>query len=357
MVRQCQWWCPPEEYADVQDDWFIHFFQRGCLDFEGLDSTRIEVYSVFGDWSAFSSLTKDSPNRNVVRFLFVGENVQWSTDHPSYPHVDAILTFFEDTPKSIRMPLWTIYWRFDEHGLFEIPEGYHRKDRAVIVVSHDQTRVRNMICQKVLREYHLPIDTTLPSLSHTHVIPPPPKGVRSKMECLSTYRYNICPENSCAHGYVTEKIFQSLAVGCIPIYWGGTIPVEPRVLRQDAIIDIQGAFRPNLNVSDQTVWTDDAIVYIYATYLKVWSIAYRKLRKDACRRRQGIVIQKYECESLEACADQLVSHWKTFRRFWTPRPVFRIPILSIAHVPAFQELEMEDLAEEVFRKYPLRPCL
>ena len=358
MVVQSQWWCPPEEYFDVQDDWFIRFFKRGCADFEGLDDDRIEVCSVFGDWSRFHN----NGNDDRVRFIFVGENNTFSTDHPAYDHADAILTFFEDTPKSIRMPLWTIYWRFDEEGLFSIPHGYQRKDRAVIVVSHDNTRVRNMICQKVLQEYRIPIDTTLPTLSHTHIIEAPPRGVAHKMDCISTYRYNICPENTYHDGYVTEKVFQALAAGCIPIYWGG-MPVEPRILQQNMILDVRNGFRPNLHVSDETVWTEDALVYIYATYLKVWSTAFHKLaRNGTVRRKWSVVTQRYDCRNGEECVDRLVQHWKTHRHFWSPRAVFRIPITDISYpqeehkaIPygVVHEWEMEDVADLVYQKYRL----
>lgn len=45
--------------------------------------------------------------------------------------------------------------------------------------------------------------------------------VKSKLETLRTYQFNICYEN--AHsipGYITEKIFDAFFAGCIPIYWG-----------------------------------------------------------------------------------------------------------------------------------------
>lgn len=45
--------------------------------------------------------------------------------------------------------------------------------------------------------------------------------VADKLTTLSDYRFSICYEN--AHsipGYITEKIFDSLAAGCVPVYWG-----------------------------------------------------------------------------------------------------------------------------------------
>jgi len=47
---------------------------------------------------------------------------------------------------------------------------------------------------------------------------PVPGGRNGKMDLLAKYRYHYCSENSFAHGYVTEKLFDSAAAGCAPIY-------------------------------------------------------------------------------------------------------------------------------------------
>ena len=44
---------------------------------------------------------------------------------------------------------------------------------------------------------------------------------KNKISILSKYKFNICYENtSSAKGWVTEKIFDSLRSGTVPIYWG-----------------------------------------------------------------------------------------------------------------------------------------
>ena len=58
----------------------------------------------------------------------------------------------------------------------------------------------------------------------------------NKHEFLKHFKLNICPENSNAEGYVTEKIFQSIEAGCIPVYWGANNRPEPEILNQDAIL-------------------------------------------------------------------------------------------------------------------------
>jgi hypothetical protein len=41
-----------------------------------------------------------------------------------------------------------------------------------------------------------------------------------KINFLHNYIFNICPENSWHQGYVTEKLYEAMIAGCIPIYWG-----------------------------------------------------------------------------------------------------------------------------------------
>lgn len=57
----------------------------------------------------------------------------------------------------------------------------------------------------------------------------------NKRAYLQKYAFNICPENTSAYGYTTEKLFEAISMGCIPIYWGGGI-ADSQVINEDAII-------------------------------------------------------------------------------------------------------------------------
>ena len=63
---------------------------------------------------------------------------------------------------------------------------------------------------------------------------------------MRSFRYNICPENSNAMGYVTEKLFQSIQAGCIPIYWGSYNQPEPNIINPQAVLffDTQNTNEP-----------------------------------------------------------------------------------------------------------------
>lgn len=57
-----------------------------------------------------------------------------------------------------------------------------------------------------------------------------------KIAYLRQFRFNLCPENSNNRGYVTEKIFEAIKAGCVPIYWGNEGYPEPDILNPKAIV-------------------------------------------------------------------------------------------------------------------------
>ena len=63
-----------------------------------------------------------------------------------------------------------------------------------------------------------------------------PFFANSKKDYLDQFKYTICPENCDYDGYVTEKLFQALISGCVPLYWGSSNKPEPEVINQDLIL-------------------------------------------------------------------------------------------------------------------------
>ncbi len=60
-----------------------------------------------------------------------------------------------------------------------------------------------------------------------------------KLAYLRNYRFNLTPENNNQKDYVTEKLFEAISSGCIPIYHGSDNLPEPEILNHDAIIFIE----------------------------------------------------------------------------------------------------------------------
>lgn len=68
----------------------------------------------------------------------------------------------------------------------------------------------------------------------------------NKLDFLKHYRFNLCPENSNSPGYCTEKIFEAITSGCVPLYWGSNNNPEPDILNHNAICFINVG-HPNNN--------------------------------------------------------------------------------------------------------------
>jgi hypothetical protein len=60
-----------------------------------------------------------------------------------------------------------------------------------------------------------------------------------KREYLKNFKFNLCPENDNYSGLVTEKIFDAIFAGCIPIYRGANNQPEPDILNQNRILFLQ----------------------------------------------------------------------------------------------------------------------
>jgi hypothetical protein len=89
------------------------------------------------------------------------------------------------------------------------------------------------------------IEKILPFLLGQSVFPSYQGPAQNKFEVLAKARFCICFENAKdISGYITEKIFDSLFAGCVPIYWGE--PQIQNILPRACFID----FRQFLNSSD-----------------------------------------------------------------------------------------------------------
>ena len=70
---------------------------------------------------------------------------------------------------------------------------------------------------KVLVENFLPVDCFGAAFSGLASANNSPHD--SKSMVLKNYAFNLCPENSISPGYITEKVPEAFAAGCLPITW------------------------------------------------------------------------------------------------------------------------------------------
>lgn len=228
-------------FFDVRPEnmWLTRFMRkRGLLD----KAKRFSFYSVFGDKRSVRYDKRDvivfitAENVHTPRFIDYADNML------SEKKIALALGFdYIDNPRYVRMPLW-LRTQFDpEWSEKEILDHVRRlrypdigeRDRfAALIARYDWGNTRSQIYESLahIGQIQCPSkvlhnDDTLVSAYHD-----------DKQAYLRQFYFNICPENSNCKGYVTEKVFDSIASGCIPIYWGSDNQPEPEVLNQEAMI-------------------------------------------------------------------------------------------------------------------------
>ena len=225
---------------EVTDMWFYRFIQsRNLLD--GCNK-KICFFSTFGDRDMIKKAKGD------LNIFFTGENLDRGAykqyaDHfldEGLVHLALGFEYFDD-PRYLRFPLWLLYMFEPESRDEEIvkrceslnhPQGGRHQKFACHISSYDAMGLRGQMCE---------------ALSAIEKVDCAGKVMHNcddlwkvydddKMRFISEYKFNICPENSNSMGYVTEKLFQAVDAGCIPVYWGSFNHPEPEVLNPEAIV-------------------------------------------------------------------------------------------------------------------------
>ena len=299
----------------------------------GMDTSKICMVSCFGPTSNILKLSEDH-----INIFYTGENnvdrFQKFNDDLIAPHVDIILNFFDATTKSVRFPIWMIYWKFWKDGLFSVNKQGPRKLAATCVASHDTHNTRLPLIQDVLSK-GIPVITTLKfngsvaGLSQIKIGP----SAEDKKLFIQEYMFNICPENTLRDGYVTEKIFQAIEAGCLPIYQGCRF-LELNILNHHRILskppEGNTAALELINIFNRNPWAEDAIYYVYLYYIrllcKVKAIYESKFNhgKSIKYNVPEEQVMMYACRSSDQITNMLKTHWKQHATLFDPFPVFQV---------------------------------
>ena len=220
-----------------EEIWFSRFINSRNLEHR----KKIYFFSVLGDMNNIH-LRKGKTN-----IFFSGENM-YSDRFASYrafcekQHFDLYIDFTSYVNKnSIRFPLWLMYMFKPEVDYNDIktrveqlryPKFEGRQRFCSLVASHDFNGIRGKMFDTLSS-----IDKVVSAgifrnnSDELHSV-----FSDNKHDFIKQFKFNICPENSNHHLYVTEKIFQAIDAGCIPVYWGGDNSPECNILNKDAIL-------------------------------------------------------------------------------------------------------------------------
>lgn len=228
------------EIKDPAKTWFskfIEFHQINPL------KKKINFISIFG--SEYTHYLISPP-----KIFFSGEDLSSSTFPKLRRYkkivnkVDLSLGFeTKNNNKNFYLPLWFLSLIEPESTLESITSKinkinnvrYRKDGRAKFcsqISRHDMNGIREkiiLLLQKIEQ-----IDCAGNFMKNTDELKN--KFGDNKSEFLKNYKYNICPENSDTPGYVTEKIFDAIIAGCIPIYWSEKNLSDFGVLNKDAIL-------------------------------------------------------------------------------------------------------------------------
>lgn len=90
-------------------------------------------------------------------------------------------------------------------------------------------------------------------------------GITNKVPCLKNYKFCICYENSRHNGYITEKIFDSMIAGCVPIYLGAYN--IKNFIPENCFID-RSKFKSNEDLYNFLKSIDEKKYQVYLTNIK-----------------------------------------------------------------------------------------
>lgn len=216
---------------DIQDFWLSEFvkynFEIETKIVNYNENPDILITSCFGDINIIKYINAK------CKIFFYGENLNRYYEFNNIELLkntfDIIVGFKKDdiNNKIIRFPLWLLYYPFynytDENNILKYIQDEYNKNiniedkklNASLVASHEFGNIRSLIYDEIVK--YVPILCPGRFKHNTCNIGPLNKD---KKDFIKYTTYNICPENSEYEGYFTEKIFQALEGGCIPIYWG-----------------------------------------------------------------------------------------------------------------------------------------
>ena len=228
-VAYYNWW--PQAQA-VPQTWFYRFLQRPRLR-DATARRRTGFYSVFGPRALYPYLPADR------KVFFTGENLAHYPAYRDYgaPSTDLALGFAPASahPNYLRFPLWLLECFPPEATLADLTATVERQNRpptnerqwaAALVARHDRGGQRRAIAAATEPAVPVAYGGAFGNPDGTTLAP----GWPAKHAYLRQFRFNVCPENSAAPGYCTEKLFQAIAAGCRPVYWGHSPDPEPGIL-------------------------------------------------------------------------------------------------------------------------------
>jgi alpha(1,3/1,4) fucosyltransferase len=333
------WWGP------VGKEWFETFFNEIILQY----NTSLSNIYLYGPFGPIHNLNNKVDNKSI-KIFYSGENTntngheKYSNETTICQYVDIILGFFEKSNKSIRFPLWLWYTPYWSNGIpyLSTTNNYLKNNKAVLLARNGANR-RELV-NKIKLQINLSIDSNLNGIGQQVYVG---DTIQDKLNFIKGYKYNICPENSDTEGYTTEKLFESINSGCIPIYWPNR-PVEPNIINNNKIIFIGDKLKEHFETIQDTsnIWMPDALYHIMMFYFRLWKRIYKLLIEKGILLSIKEVNEEdkivYTVNSLSQISSSLKIHFKKYTNLFHPRIKIKL-IDNTDNKPDEKEYYLEEL--------------
>lgn len=244
-----------------QKDWFLIFIKAltGRSSFVSWYKPSLLICSSFGSYWLLKILLYIY---SIPSLFFSEENLATLKKYREYKnYLDGRLSLamgfdYYEGQKYRRFPLWLMYLFTPENAVhasvtdiqnqldeIEAQSVMPKKKFAAMIASHDGYANPKKVSGSVKMMSRTAITKEVGRINAVHC---PGKLLHNddslhekynndKKAYLKQFLFTICAENASVKGYVTEKLFDAIEAGTIPIYWGDTNP-EPTILNPKRII-------------------------------------------------------------------------------------------------------------------------
>ncbi len=235
-ISYMNFWCDPDN-----DKWFSEFIDKNIgktIIVNNQDNPDILICSNMGDIDNVKNCDAK------LKIFFSGENLN---RFPPYNNLELLrktfdlllLSYNTDlNEKILRFPLWLLYYKFynvnEKNNMISYIDKSYRKNinkkklfLGSLVSRADWNGLRSKLYKELSKYGHVMCPGEFNNNCDRI-----PNGHNNKIDFISNSLFNICPENSVNELYHSEKIFQALEGGNIPIYWGVDYP-EKELIEKD----------------------------------------------------------------------------------------------------------------------------
>lgn len=233
--------------ADFLDPFYDFFVDVIKDDYQLVHDDVSPQLLLFGDKNFGNSNLRYDPSK-VFKLFYTGEN-----EHFWQYQCHAGITFDHiNHPMHYRLPLYVTHsWDYTRSGVikhynFRLDNNWKFSSRMFcsFVVKNPGCQTRNDFFHKL--NAIDPVASGGPLFNNIGGLVGGDFSVKSKLDFIGKYKFNICYENASHPGYVTEKLYQAMLGGTVPIYWG--CPVVDHDFNKKAFIN-----RSDFNTDEEMI--------------------------------------------------------------------------------------------------------